>query len=99
MTIEKKSNGKFLSWILAVLLIIILIVLFVQNESETELNFLITDMQVATNILIPFCLLIGFFFGVGIMASGRWRLHRANKKLKKEVERLTKEQDTFTSPE
>jgi uncharacterized integral membrane protein len=98
MTEENKTNGKYLSLILAILLIGILVALFLQNSSDTEINFLFINMRIATNILVPFCVLIGFLLGVGMMFSGRWRLYRANKKLKKELENLKKEKDNFIEP-
>ena len=97
MTQEKKTN-LFWSWLPAILLIIILLSLFFQNQEETNINFLFMHMRVATNLLIPFCVFLGFLLGVLMMFSGRWRLYKTNKSLKKEIDSLKKEKDSFINP-
>jgi uncharacterized integral membrane protein len=93
MTDQKKSkSGGYVSWILAALVIIAVLLLFFQNNKDAEIILFFQRITMSLSILIFFCIFLGFLLGLFMIFPGRWRLYRANKRLRKEVEELKETQ-------
>jgi len=86
---KKKSKSGYVSFILAALLVAVILILYFQNNEPGKLVLFSSQVEIQRNLLILICITIGFILGAFVMIPGRWRLYRANRKLKKELKNIS----------
>lgn len=82
---EKKSGFSF-SWILVIVFCTVFGIMFFQNQKDVYWNFLWHEGEIPLSLLITGVFSLGLFLGLSLLLPGRWRLYRANKKLKNQIE-------------
>ena len=92
---KKNKSSGYVSLILAVLVVGAILLLFFQNDRDEEIVLFYQRVTMSLSFLIFFCIFLGFLLGFLLMVPGRWRLYRANKKLKKELD--VKKESQFIS--
>ena len=85
---QNKKSG-YVSLILAAFLVVIILILFFQNSADINVKLITNNVSMPLSLLILICIFLGIMLGAILIMPGRWRLYRANRRLKKEIKSLT----------